>query len=80
MAQHSKLLNALSNAGFEASILPVILGNTGRVFHSNMTSMHALEISHDRSLQLIRNLSRQATDYMQAMIDLRRCLEKRLPP
>ena len=80
MAQHSKLLNALSNAGFEASILPVILGNTGGVFHSNLTSMHALGISHDRSLHLIRTLSKQATDYMQAMIDLRICLEKRHPP
>ena len=80
MAQHGKLLAALSNAGFEASVLPVILGNTGGVFHSNLTSMQALGISHDRSLHLIRTLSKQATDYMQAMIDLRRCLEKRQPP
>ena len=76
MAQHGSLLNALNNAGFEASILSVILGNTGGVFHNNLTSLHALGISHDRSLHLIRTLSKQATDYPQAMIDLRRCLEK----
>ena len=61
-------------------MLPVILGNTGGIFHSNLTSMHGLGISHERSLQLMGTLSRQATDYMQAMIDLRRCLEKRESP
>ena len=57
MAQHSRLLKALSNPGFEASILPVILGDAGGVFQSNFTIMQALGFSHDRSFHLIRTLS-----------------------
>ena len=80
MEQHAKLRDALQHVGYHCSIVPIVLGSTGGVFHSNLTGMRQIGISHERSLTLIRRLSKHAIDYMQSIIDLRRLLERQKPP
>ena len=70
MEQHKKLHDALWNAGYQCDIIPIVLGTTGGVFDSNLSGMRQIGISHDRSLTLIRKLSKHAIDYMQSIIDL----------
>ena len=80
MEQHKKLHDALRNAGYQCVIIPIVLGTTGGVFDSNLSGMRQIGISHDRSLTLIRKLSKHAIDYMQSIMDLRRRLERERPP
>ena len=80
MTQHGKLQRALSRVGFEVSILPVILGTTGGVFNSNLDSLRAIAISNERALHLTNILSKHAADYMQTLIDMRRFMQRHLPP
>ena len=80
MTQHGKLQRALSRVGFEVSILPVILGTTGGVFNSNLDSFRAIGMSIERALHLINTLSRHTVDYMQTIIDMRRLMQRHLPP
>ena len=80
LAQHQKLSSALTQAGYQCEILPMVLGTTGGVFHSNLDSMRQAGISHERSITTLRQLSKHSRDYMQTIIDLRRQLEKLNPP
>ena len=80
LAQHQKLSSALTQAGYQCKILPIVLGTTGGVFHSNLDSMRQAGLSHERSITTLRQLSKHSRDYMQTIIDLRRRLEKLNPP
>ena len=48
-AQHVKLETALKNRGFNVETLPIILGSTGGVFHSNLDNMLASGISREQA-------------------------------
>ena len=80
MAQHACLVRALEQAGFNAQILPVILGTTGGMFKGTLTSLEQLGVPHASAESLLTALSQHAVQHMQAMIDLRRRLERHDPP
>ena len=79
-AQHAKLETALKNRGFNVETLPIILGSTGGVFHSNIDNMLASGISREQATMLLTTLSKHAREYMQAFITARRALERQGPP
>ena len=80
LTQHGKLQCALSRVGFEVSILPVSLVTIGGVFSSNLDSLRAIGISNERALHLIYILFKHAIDYMQTIIDMKRLMQRHLPP
>ena len=70
--QHNQLMQALENAGYQCKVLPLVLGTTEGVFKSNLSCMTEAGVSYERSTAILRQLSTNATDYMQTIIDLRR--------
>ena len=78
LAQHQKLSSAMTQAGYQCEILPIVLRTTCGVFHSNLDSMGQAGISYERSITTLRQLSKHSRDYMQTIIDRR--LEKLNPP
>ena len=60
LAQHQKLSLALTQAGYQCEILPIVLGTTCGVFHSNLDSMRQAGLSHERSITTLRQLSKHS--------------------
>ena len=79
MTQHGKLQHALLSIGFEMSILPMMLGTSGGGFNSKLDSVRAIGIPHERALHLIDRLS-EHVDCVQTILDMRRLMQRHLPP
>ena len=73
--QHQTLINLLEAQGYEPITVPIIMGNTGGIFHSYLEAMNTLGISNARQKSLTRRLHVHSITSMHGLIKLRRVLE-----
>ena len=76
LQQHQVLTDILKAKGFDVQVLPVILGNTGEIFKSSLTSIKQAGADPDRVDRLAAKLSTHAQTTMQSIIQSRRVTER----
>ena len=64
--QHAQLISLLESLGYRVDILPVLLGNTGEIFHSTITNIKNTGADADRADKLASRLSLHAQHSMQS--------------
>ena len=74
--QHAQLISLLESLGYRVDILPVLLGNSGEIFHSTITNIKNTGADADRADKLASRLSLHAQRSMQSIIQSRRVMER----
>ena len=72
--QYAQLISLLESLCYRVDILPMLLGNTGEIFHSTLTNIKNTGADADRVDKLASRLSLHAQHTMQSIIQSRRVM------
>ena len=75
LQQHAQLKMILQAAGYDAEVLPILVGTTGCVYRSTEANLKRLGVSHEAVQRLLRKLAVEAARSARAIICTRRQLD-----
>ena len=76
--QHSQLQAALQSYGYDVTLIPMVLGNTGTVYTTNLEGLMQLGMSRDKGKKLLGQLHTHAVTCTHNIVKSRRFLERQV--
>jgi hypothetical protein len=77
-AQHSQLQAALQSYGYDVTLIPMVLGNTGTVYTTNLEGLMQLGMSREKGKKLLAQLHTHAVACTHNIVKSRRFLERQV--
>ena len=75
LQQHAQLKTILQAAGYDAEVLPILVGTTGCVYRSTEANLKRLGVSHEEVQRRLKKLAVEAARAAHAIICARRQLD-----
>ena len=75
LQQHAQLKTILQAAGYDAEVLPILVGTTRCVYRSTEANLKRLGVSHEEVQRLLKKLAVEAARSAHAIICTRRQLD-----